>query len=150
MVFLQPWASRHCLAVLLLIACCYSNTQQTFTSAWVCPRSMCVPSPVVHPCVLYMCESIPVWVAVINGCVHPSVCVAYLFRIVNKAFYYVLVGRLGIITQAWLSTYNVFRMRDSKKERLECVRKGENGETRSGMEQEITCCTMGNGYLARK
>lgn len=35
------------------------------------------------------------------------VCVCVLIRDGKKGFYYVLVGRLGIITQAWLSTYNV-------------------------------------------
>jgi len=106
-VSLQPWASHHCLPLLSLMACCYSNTRQAFTSACVC---VCVRACTFahahsvchrHQCMRVLCGCVKVYL-----CVCVCVCCPWS-KMVKKSFYYVLVGRLGIITQAWLSTYNV-------------------------------------------
>lgn len=105
-VSLQSWASHYCLALLLLITCRYSNTQQTFyLRMCVCMHIVCATASSVYKgffhawkCISFALYYQSMWI---------SVCV----------FYYVLVGRLGIITQAWLSTYNVVWMTEREIQR---------------------------------
>lgn len=90
----------------------------------MCLRMNVVCATAISACIVWVLSMRESGSALVGGnrifegvciCVRMCVCVC---------FYYVLVGRLGIIIQAWLSTYNVVWMtqRASEKKRLECVR----------------------------
>lgn len=71
----------------------------------MCVRMNVVCATAISACivrVLSMCESGSALVGGIRMIEGVCICVR-----VCVLFYYVLVGRLGIIIQAWLSTYNV-------------------------------------------
>lgn len=74
-VSLQSWASHYCLALLLLITCRYSNTQQTFyLSMCVCMHMVCATASSVYIRV-FPCVKVYQLCSVLSEYVNKCVCV---------------------------------------------------------------------------
>lgn len=110
----------------------------------VCACMHIVCAIAISACVCY----VDVWVYQLEILiVRECVCVARWSPMVKKkGFYYVLVGRLGIITQAWLSTYNVVWIRERFQRKGDWNVWGVGDKDRFRRWNSALChCTMGIG-----